>query len=94
MASAKPSDPGSGPDVSVSANGDQRVQKGTATSTADGTGSVAISRVHGDNSQATAVHGDNTATVAGDGDNNTATVTGDGLTAIAGPGQGNTVIVP
>jgi hypothetical protein len=84
MASAKPSDPGSGPNVSVSANGDQRVQKGTATSTADGTGSVAISRVHGDNSQATAC----------DGDNNTATVTGDGLTAIAGPGQGNTVIVP
>src|SRR4051812_41504252 len=88
------------PNVSVSANGETRVEKGTATSSADGKGSVAIA--HGANSYAEAsggdhnkalVNGDNSRAFAQFGNNNTATVKGDGGTAVAGFGDNNTTTV-
>src|SRR5215471_8136804 len=87
-------------DQCVAANGAVRMQKGTATCTADGTGSVA--RVKGANSTASAIGGDhNKATAIGansvaqvaDGSNNTATVSGDNSTAVSGGGDNNTATV-
>lgn len=67
-------------DKCVAANGEVRMQQGTATCEATGRGSVA--RVQG-----------TTSTAVADGDHNMATVTGDGSTATASNGEGNTATV-
>src|SRR5215204_2020083 len=70
-------------DHCVAAGGETRVEQGTATCTASGTGAVA--HVKGEGSSATAtgdhnkarVNGDDSVALATEGTNNTATVTGD-----------------
>ena len=87
------------PNISVSTNGVQRIDRGTAEATSAGTGSRAIAR--GDLATATATGDNNTAIANGagsiatatDGTNNTAKVTGIGSTATATDGDGNTATV-
>jgi hypothetical protein len=81
VAGASPSTAARGQNLSVAANDQTRVQKGTARATAAGTGSVAI------------VIGSGSSAFAGNGDNNRAFVFGDNSEALAGNGDGNKAIV-
>ena len=94
-ASAAPD--GSGPNISVSHDGDVKVVKGTATAVSDGRGSTAVA--HGFGSYAEATGGTNnhalasgvgSTAIAKGGNNNTATASGTNSTAIAAGGSNNT----
>src|SRR5437763_72453 len=84
----------------VAAGGQTRHQSGTATCTADGTGSVALALGDGSYANATGgtknrarVRGTDSTAIAANGDNNTATVTGDNSTAATSGGDNNTATV-
>ncbi|HKH53231.1 MAG TPA: hypothetical protein VKA77_15885, partial [Mycobacterium sp.] len=87
------------PNISVSTNGVQRIDRGTAEADSEGTGSRAIAR--GDQSTAIAYGDHNTAIANGagstatatDGTYNTAKVNGIGSTATATEGDYNTATV-